>query len=154
MENWPCSPGEPIRGTIERADRQHGRAHRASWLVSRPSSPASRSATRPCSPGELAHVTAELAGKSTGNAAVLVGRAGPCHGRACRQLDRKRGPARRASWPVSRLSSPGELARVTAVLARDSTGNTAVLAGRAGPCRGRARRAICFGCSFSRLLKF
>ncbi|KAF3565753.1 hypothetical protein DY000_02015855 [Brassica cretica] len=47
MENWPRSPGEPIRGTIERADRQHGRAHRASWLVSRPSSPASRSATRP-----------------------------------------------------------------------------------------------------------
>ncbi|KAF2570429.1 hypothetical protein F2Q70_00003935 [Brassica cretica] len=61
MENWPRSPGEPIRGTIERADRQHGRAHRASWLVSRPSSPASRSATRPCSPGELAHVMAELA---------------------------------------------------------------------------------------------
>lgn len=62
-ENWPRSPGEPIRGTIElageptgntvmlagragpchgrarrRVDRQHGRARRASWLVSRPSS--------------------------------------------------------------------------------------------------------------------
>ncbi|KAF3606646.1 hypothetical protein DY000_02046612 [Brassica cretica] len=32
MENWPCSPGELIRGTIELA-------RRASWLVSRPSSP-------------------------------------------------------------------------------------------------------------------
>ncbi|KAG2271657.1 hypothetical protein Bca52824_066212 [Brassica carinata] len=53
------------------------------------------------------------------------------------------------NWP----RSPGELARVTAELAGDSTGNTAVLAGRAGSCRGRARRAICFGCSFSRLLK-
>ncbi|KAF3565559.1 hypothetical protein DY000_02013846 [Brassica cretica] len=48
----------------------------------------------------------------------------------------------------------GELARVMAELAGDSTGNTAVLAGRAGSCRGRARRAIRFGCSFSRLLKF
>ncbi|KAF2583280.1 hypothetical protein F2Q68_00002847 [Brassica cretica] len=27
-ENWPRSPGKPIRGTIERADRQHGRACR------------------------------------------------------------------------------------------------------------------------------
>ncbi|KAF3562298.1 hypothetical protein DY000_02017198 [Brassica cretica] len=72
---------------------------------------------------------------------------------------------RRASWPVSRLSSPmtrpatrpcspGELARVAAELADDSTGNTAVLARQAGSCRGRARRAIRFGCSFSRLLKF
>jgi len=74
-ENWPRSPGEPIRGTIERADRQHGRARRrldwqrgrarrASWPVSRPSSPATRSASRPCSPGELARVAAELAGRS------------------------------------------------------------------------------------------
>ncbi|KAF2570815.1 hypothetical protein F2Q70_00004313 [Brassica cretica] len=72
-ENWPRSPGEPIRGTIERADRQHGRARRVSWLVSRPSSPASRPTTRPCSPGEQACVMAELAGDSTANAAVLAG---------------------------------------------------------------------------------
>ncbi|KAF3605754.1 hypothetical protein DY000_02047923 [Brassica cretica] len=44
-----------------RADRQHGRARWASWLVSQPSSPASRLATRPCSLGELARVAAELA---------------------------------------------------------------------------------------------
>ncbi|KAH0859046.1 hypothetical protein HID58_087307 [Brassica napus] len=78
---------------------------------------ASGPAIRPCSSGEMARVTAELAGESTGNTAVLAGRAGPCHGRA-----------RRASWPVSRPSSPatrpatrpcspGELARVTAELA-------------------------------------
>ncbi|KAH0917454.1 hypothetical protein HID58_025114 [Brassica napus] len=46
------------------------------------------------------------------------------------------------------------LARVMAELAADSAGNTAVLAGRAGSCRGRARRTIRFCCSFSRLLKF
>ncbi|KAF3503058.1 hypothetical protein F2Q69_00042587 [Brassica cretica] len=78
MENWPHSPGEPIRGTIE------------------------------------------LAGEPTGNTAC----------------------------------SPGELARVSAELAGESTGNTAVLTGRACSCRGRARRAIRFGCSFSQLLKF
>ncbi|KAH0859062.1 hypothetical protein HID58_087323 [Brassica napus] len=134
-----------------RADPRHDRA--------------SRPATRPCSPGELACVTAELAGESTGNTAVFAGRAGPCHGRARRRLDRQCGRARRVRWPVSRPSSPvtrpatrpcspGEMARVTAELADDSTGNTAVLAERAGPCRGRARRAIRFGCSFFRLLKF
>ncbi|KAH0880091.1 hypothetical protein HID58_067485 [Brassica napus] len=73
-ENWPRSPGEPIRGTIERADWQHGRARRASWHVSRPSSLASRPATRPCSPGEPARVTSELASDSTGNTAELAGR--------------------------------------------------------------------------------
>ncbi|KAH0899296.1 hypothetical protein HID58_048864 [Brassica napus] len=87
-ENWLRSPGELIRATVElageptgntvvlaeragschgrarrRVDRQHGRARRASWLVSRPSSPASRPATRPCSQGELARVAAELAGE-------------------------------------------------------------------------------------------
>ncbi|KAH0867708.1 hypothetical protein HID58_074730, partial [Brassica napus] len=99
-ENWPRSPGEPIRGTIEQANRQHGRARRASWPVSRPSSPASRPTMRLGSSGELARVTAELAGNSTGNAAVLAGRAGPCHGRARRRLDRQHGRARWASWPV------------------------------------------------------
>ncbi|KAF3565511.1 hypothetical protein DY000_02016263 [Brassica cretica] len=69
---------------------------------------ASRPATRPCSPGELARVTAELAGDSTSNAAVLAGRAGPCHCRAHRRLDRQHGRARRASWSVSRPSSPGD----------------------------------------------
>ncbi|KAF2578429.1 hypothetical protein F2Q68_00004918 [Brassica cretica] len=74
-KNWPCSPGELIRATVElagepigntvvltgragscrgrarrRFDQQHGRARWASWLVSRPSSPASRPATRSCSP--------------------------------------------------------------------------------------------------------
>ncbi|KAF3502120.1 hypothetical protein F2Q69_00043713 [Brassica cretica] len=74
-KNWPRSPGEPIRCTIERADRQHGRARRrvdrrhgcarrASWPVSRLSSPATRPETRPCSPGELARVAVELAGRS------------------------------------------------------------------------------------------
>ncbi|KAH0873714.1 LOW QUALITY PROTEIN: hypothetical protein HID58_071076 [Brassica napus] len=111
MENWPRSSGEPIRGTIELAgeptgntvmlarrsgschgrvrrlvDRQHDRTHRASWLVSWPSSPASRPTTWPCSPGELARVTAKLAGDSTGNTAVLAGRAGSRRGRARRAI--------------------------------------------------------------------
>ncbi|KAH0901531.1 hypothetical protein HID58_041034 [Brassica napus] len=131
MENWPCLPGELIRGTIElageptgntvvlagragpchglarrRLDRQHGRARRASWPVSQPRSSVTRPATRPCSPGELACVTA-----------VLAGRAGPCHGRARGRLDRQHGRARWASWLVSWPCSPGELARVAAELA-------------------------------------
>ncbi|KAH0884026.1 hypothetical protein HID58_060122 [Brassica napus] len=201
-ENWPRSPGELIRATVElageptgntavltrragschgrarrRVDRQHGHARRACWLVSRPSSPASRPATRSCSPGELARV-----------AVVLAGRAGSCHGRARRailnrilpptlaDLFAKRDLLRgrpffwnsftverirsavelhrsRASWLVSRpsspasrlatrLCSPGELARVTAELAGESTGNTAVLVGRTGSCRGRVRRRV------------
>ncbi|KAF2597353.1 hypothetical protein F2Q68_00011231 [Brassica cretica] len=88
-ENWPRSPGELIRATVElaneptgntvvlagqagscrgrarrRVNQQHGRARQASWLVSRPSSPASRPATWSCSPGELARVMVELAGRS------------------------------------------------------------------------------------------
>ncbi|KAF3523004.1 hypothetical protein F2Q69_00047500 [Brassica cretica] len=88
-ENWPRSPGELIRATVKlageptgntvvltgragschgrarrRVDQQHGRARRASWLVSWPSSPASRPATRSCSRGELARVMVELAGQS------------------------------------------------------------------------------------------
>ncbi|KAH0898590.1 hypothetical protein HID58_048158 [Brassica napus] len=56
---------DPCHGRARRrADRHHGRARWASWLVSRPSSPASRPATRPCSPGELARVMVELAGRS------------------------------------------------------------------------------------------
>ncbi|KAH0858859.1 hypothetical protein HID58_087120, partial [Brassica napus] len=97
--------------------------------------------------------------------AMLAGRADPWHDRARRRADRQHGRARWATWPVSRPSSPasrpatqscspGELTRVTAELAGDSTGNAAVLAGRAGSCRGRVRRAIRFGCSISRLLKF
>ncbi|KAH0859663.1 hypothetical protein HID58_087924 [Brassica napus] len=142
-ENWPCSPGDLIRATVDlagelarvtaelagestgntvvlagragscrgrarrRVDRQHGRARRASWLVSRPSSPASRPATRSCSPGELARVAAELAGESTGNTVVLAGRAGSCRARARRRVDRQHGRARRASWLVSWSSSLG-----------------------------------------------
>ncbi|KAH0873890.1 hypothetical protein HID58_071252 [Brassica napus] len=71
----------------------------------------------PRSPGELDRVAAELAGMSTGNTAVLAGRAGSCrgrarrrvdwqHSRARRQIDRQHGRARRASWLVSRPSSP------------------------------------------------
>ncbi|KAH0868011.1 hypothetical protein HID58_075033 [Brassica napus] len=108
-----------------------GRARRASRSVARSSSPASRPATRLCSPGELARVTAELAGESTGNTAVLAGRAGSCCGRAHRRVDWQLGRALRASRPVSRLSlpatrlatrpcSPGELARFTAELAERS----------------------------------
>ncbi|KAF3485999.1 hypothetical protein F2Q69_00052838 [Brassica cretica] len=88
-ENWPRSLGELIRATVElaneptgntvvlagragscrgrarrRVDQQHGRARQVSWLVSRPSSPASRPATWSCSPGELARVMVELAGRS------------------------------------------------------------------------------------------
>ncbi|KAH0880079.1 hypothetical protein HID58_067473 [Brassica napus] len=44
----------------------------------------------------------------TGNTAVLAGRAGPCHGRARRRVDRRHGRARRASWPVLPPSSPGD----------------------------------------------
>ncbi|KAH0903139.1 hypothetical protein HID58_042642, partial [Brassica napus] len=114
MENWPRSPGELIRGTIElagdptgntgvlsgrsgpchgrarrRVDREHGRARRASWPVSWPSSPATRPATRSCSPGELARVAAELDCVTRPRSTAL------------------RGHARRASWLVSRPSSPG-----------------------------------------------
>ncbi|KAH0898049.1 hypothetical protein HID58_047617 [Brassica napus] len=121
-ENWPCSPGELIRATIElagradpchdrarrradpchdrarrRADRQHGHARRASWPVSRPSSP-----------GELARIAAELPGELACVTAELAGRAGLCHGRAHRRVDQEHGRARRASWPVSRPSSPGD----------------------------------------------
>ncbi|KAF3579798.1 hypothetical protein DY000_02031014 [Brassica cretica] len=72
---------DPCHGRARRrADRQHSRARRASWLLSRPSSPASRPATRSCSPGDLARVAAEFAGESTGNTVVLAGRAGLCHG--------------------------------------------------------------------------
>ncbi|KAF3571098.1 hypothetical protein F2Q69_00059579 [Brassica cretica] len=42
------------------------------------------------------------------------------------------------NWPCS----PGELARVAAELAGESTGNTVVLAGRAASCHGRARRRV------------
>ncbi|WZY94140.1 hypothetical protein YC2023_066469 [Brassica napus] len=80
------------------------------------------------SPGELARVTAELAGESTGNTVVLARRAGSCRSRSRRRVDRQHGRARRASWLVSRPSSPvsqpatrscssGELARVMVELA-------------------------------------
>ncbi|KAH0866763.1 hypothetical protein HID58_073785 [Brassica napus] len=82
----------------------------------------------PRSPGELIRGTIELAGEPTGNTVVLAERAGPCHGRARRRVDRQHGCARQASWPVSQPSSPatrpatrpcspGEVARVAAELA-------------------------------------
>ncbi|KAF3584758.1 hypothetical protein F2Q69_00027852 [Brassica cretica] len=124
------------------------------------------------SPGELIRATVELAGEPTGNTVVLTGRAGSCHGRARRRVDRRHSRAHRVSClvspasrsatrscsperrPATRLCSPGGLARVAAELAGESTGNTVVLAGRAGSCHVRARRAIRFGYSFPRLLKF
>ncbi|KAH0892814.1 hypothetical protein HID58_055243 [Brassica napus] len=145
---------DPCHGRARRrADRQHSRARRTSWLVSRPSSPASRPATRTCSPGEPARVTAELAGEPIGNTVVLTGRAGSCHCRAHQRVDRRHGRDRRVSWLMSRPSSPvsqsatrsgspGELARVAAELAGELTGDTVRLAGRAGSCRGRARRRV------------
>ncbi|KAH0858275.1 hypothetical protein HID58_086536 [Brassica napus] len=137
-ENWPRSPGELARVAAELAGRAgscHGQARRASWLVSRPCSPGElarvtaelavdstgNTATElrklwtkmhgygmgpgsewstenwPRSPGNLARVAAELARRT-----------GPCHGRARRRLDRQHGRARRASWLVSRPSSPGD----------------------------------------------
>ncbi|KAF2554474.1 hypothetical protein F2Q68_00015577 [Brassica cretica] len=102
----------------------------------------------------MARVAAELAGESTGNTVVLAGRAGSCRGRARWLVDRQHGRAHRVSWLVLWSCSPGKLARVAAELAGESTGNTVVLAGRAGLCHGRARRAIRFGYSFPRLLKF
>ena len=62
----------------------------------------------PRSPGELIHATIELAGEPTGNTVMLAGRAGPCHSRARRRLDRQRGRARRANCPVSWPSSQGD----------------------------------------------
>ncbi|KAF3598198.1 hypothetical protein DY000_02024412 [Brassica cretica] len=53
----------------------------------------------PRSPGELICGTIELASEPTGNTVVLAGRAGPCHGRARRRLDRQHGRARRMSSP-------------------------------------------------------
>ncbi|KAF3522040.1 hypothetical protein F2Q69_00047498 [Brassica cretica] len=58
------------------------------------------------SPGELIRATVELAGEPTGNTVVLAGRAGSCHGRARRLVDRKHGRAGRASCLVLRPSSP------------------------------------------------
>ncbi|KAF3598317.1 hypothetical protein F2Q69_00037680 [Brassica cretica] len=67
---------DPCHGrACRRGDRQHGRARRASWLVSWSSSPVNRPETRPCSLGDLARVTA-----------ALTGRAGSCQGRARRQF--------------------------------------------------------------------
>ncbi|KAF3548649.1 hypothetical protein DY000_02006788 [Brassica cretica] len=50
------------------------------------------------------------------------------------------------NWP----SSPGELIRAMVELAGEPTGNTVVLAGRAGSCRGRARRRIVHGIQLGR----
>ncbi|KAF3584759.1 hypothetical protein F2Q69_00027851 [Brassica cretica] len=100
---------DPCHGRARRrANRQHGCPRRASWLVSRPNSPASQPVTRSCSPGELARVAAELAGESTGNTVMLAGRAGSCRGRPRWRVDRQHGRARRASWLVSWSSSPGD----------------------------------------------
>ncbi|KAF3547571.1 hypothetical protein DY000_02002928 [Brassica cretica] len=82
----------------------------------------------PPSPGELIRATVELAGEPTGNTVVLAGLAGSCHGRASRRVDRQHSRVRRASWLVSRPSSPasrpatrscspGELARLMVELA-------------------------------------
>ncbi|KAF3532921.1 hypothetical protein DY000_02040898 [Brassica cretica] len=62
----------------------------------------------PRSPGELIRATVELAGEPTGNTVVPAGRASSCHGRARRRVYRQHGHAGRASWLVSRPSSPGD----------------------------------------------
>ncbi|WZZ34434.1 hypothetical protein YC2023_017835 [Brassica napus] len=122
--------------------------------------------------GRRASRSTARSSEPTGNTAVLAGRAGLCHSRARRRVDRQRGRARRrldwqrgracrvslpvsqpsspATRPATRPCSPGELARVVGEPARVE----AELVGRACPCRGRARRVIRFGCSFSQLLKF
>ncbi|KAH0872606.1 hypothetical protein HID58_069968 [Brassica napus] len=102
-ENWPRSPGELIRATVELAGEPTGNTVVLAGRAC--SSPASRPVTRSCSPDELARVTAELAGESTGNTVVLAGRAGSCRGRARWRVDRQHGRARRASWFVSKGSS-------------------------------------------------
>ncbi|KAF2534838.1 hypothetical protein F2Q70_00029688 [Brassica cretica] len=48
----------------------------------------------PRSQGELIRATVELAGEPTGNTVVLAGRAGSCHGRARRRVDRQHGRKR------------------------------------------------------------
>ena len=58
--------------------------------------------------GELIRATVELAGEPTSNTVMLAGQAGSCRGRARRRVDRQHGRARRASWLVSRPSSPGD----------------------------------------------
>ncbi|KAH0872480.1 hypothetical protein HID58_069842 [Brassica napus] len=134
MENWPHSPGEPIRGMIELAGELTG--------------------NMPCSPGELARVAAELAGESAGNTAVLTGQAGSRNlgvvstdpKTELRKLRTKMhgsgmGPGSEwfmENWP----RSPDEPIRGTIELAGEPTGNTVVLAVRAGPCHGRARRRV------------
>ncbi|KAH0903137.1 hypothetical protein HID58_042640 [Brassica napus] len=95
---------------------------------------------RPCSPGELICGTIELTGEPTGNTVVLAGRAGPCHSRAPRQLDRQHGHARRECWPVSRPSSPATRPATRSCSPGELARAAAVLAGQAGPCHGRARR--------------
>ncbi|KAF3488246.1 hypothetical protein F2Q69_00052827 [Brassica cretica] len=78
----------------------------------------------PRSPGELIRATVELAGESTGNTVVLAGRAGSCHSRAHRRADWQHGHARRASWLMSRPSSPASLPTTRSC----------------SPCRGRIRQ--------------
>ncbi|KAH0893001.1 hypothetical protein HID58_055430 [Brassica napus] len=215
MENWPRSPGELIRGTIElageptgntvvlieRACPCHGRTRRR---VDRQSLPASRPETRPCSPGELARVTAELAGDSTGNTAKLAGRSVLAISLCSKKMSSRKGSSKRNSsshsssgdssaneviapkeefeveeeakdarnigvvstdpktelrklrtkmhgygmgpgseWSMKNCTrSPRELIGGTIELAGEPTGNTVMLAGRAGPFHSRARRRV------------
>ncbi|KAG2246155.1 hypothetical protein Bca52824_085783 [Brassica carinata] len=83
MENWPRSPGDPIHG----GNRASPRAERNVAGVSR---------------GRYS-VTAEVAGESTGNTALLAGRAGSCRSRARRAI--RKGSSKRNS---SSHSSSGD----------------------------------------------
>ncbi|KAH0926459.1 hypothetical protein HID58_018715 [Brassica napus] len=138
-ENWLCSPGKLARVTAEfaaestgntvvlagqagscrgqarrRVGRQHGHARRASWLVSRPSSPASRPTTRSCSPGELARVIVELAGRSVSAIVNRILLPTPADLFAKRDLLRGR-PFFWNSFTVERIRSAVELHRSRAV---------------------------------------
>ncbi|KAH0883911.1 LOW QUALITY PROTEIN: hypothetical protein HID58_060007, partial [Brassica napus] len=142
------SPAElkPCHGRARRrADRQHGRARRASWLVSHLSSPASQPATRSCSPGELARVTAELAGELTGDTLTVT-----------RSTTKNRKPFERHNLPnfpntfddvfrrnigVVSTDPQTELRKLRTKMHSYGMGpELAALTGRADPCHGRARR--------------
>ncbi|KAF2597357.1 hypothetical protein F2Q68_00011235 [Brassica cretica] len=132
-ENWPRLPGELIRATVELAGEPTGNSV---VLAGRAVSCHDRARRR----------VVQQHGHAR-RASWLVSRP------ARRRVDRQHGRARRTSWlvlrpsspasrPATRSCSPGELARVVAELAGESTGNTVVLAGRADACRGRAHRRV------------
>ncbi|KAF3502809.1 hypothetical protein F2Q69_00042319 [Brassica cretica] len=136
-----------VRIDGESVEESYLHLFRREWNFTRDGTLVSYPRTRRLSYGKFGRRCMVMGWDRVQNGPLRIGRTR----RASRSVARSRSPASR---PVTRSCSPGELARVTTELAGDSTGNMAVLAGQAGSCRGRARRAIRFGCSFSRLLKF